>query len=221
MELVIAHPNSLIVIGLSTYVRPMEDVEFVGEAGELDGLVSLLEERRPDMALVDLDLPGLEEHDDIVAPLREVVADLKVIVLSNDTTDTAVTRAFRSFADGFVIEKQEAIPEILPMAVWAVMRGGTFVDPGVAKILIALLSKGQRNYDSRFGLTVQEQRIAPMLAQGMKNREIAEQLGISPGTVKTHVGNVIQKIGAENRYDAADIIEREGIAPPWATPLDD
>lgn len=218
MELVIANKNELIRLGLERWVRPIEDVEFVGGAGNLDDLVALLEERRPGMALVDLDLPGLAE-DRFIAPLREVVPDLKVIVASESTTDSAVTRAFRSFADGFVA--MDDIGEMLPMALWSVKRGGTFVDPAVGHILIAQLVKGRRDYAGRFGMTFQEQRVAGLLTQRLTNREIAEQLGITPGTVKTHVGNVVEKVGGQDRYEAADIIEREGITSPWAKTHDD
>lgn len=214
LRVVIADPNGLVRLGLSASLRSLDDVEIVGEASDLDGLVALLEKDRPGLAVVDLVLPGLARHEDLTAPMREVVDDLKVIVVSDSTTDTAVVRTFRAEANGFVV-KQDA-QEMLPLAVTAVRRGGTFVDPEVASILIALVSKGQRSYEGPFGLTVQEQRVAVLLAEGMSNREIGEQLGITPGTVKTHVANAVSKLGAHDRYEAADIVRREEITPPGA-----
>lgn len=132
--------------------------------------------------------------------------------MSDSTTDTAVTRAFRAYAHGFVAK--DSAQRLLPLAVTEVMRGGTFVDPEVAGILVALVSKGVRSYEGPFGLTVQEQRVAVLLTDGMTNREIGVQLGITPGTVKTHVANAVAKLGARDRYDAADIVEREEIDAP-------
>lgn len=89
--------------------------------------------------------------------------------------------------------------------------GGTFIDPQVAGILAALTSKGLRSYEGPFGLTVQEQRVAVLLTDGLTNREMGVQLGIAPGTVKTYVATAVAKLGARDRYEAADIVEREGI----------
>lgn len=212
LRVVVAEPNGLVRLGLSAALRRLENVELVGDAADLDGLVSLLEEHRPGMAVLDLALPGLDEHEDLVAPLRQVVADLKVIVVSDDTTDTAVIRTFRAEADGFVVKREAQ--QMLPVAVWAVMEDGWFLDPQVAGIIIALVFKGQRNYEGPFGMTVQEQRVAALLAGGLTNREIGAQLGISAGTVKTHVANAVAKLGAHDRYEAAEIAEREGITAP-------
>lgn len=98
------------------------------------------------MAVVDLELPGLDEHDDLLSPLRDVVEDLKVIVVSDSTTGTAVVRAFRAYADGFVVKDRDG--DVLPFAVPAVMEGGTFIDPQVAGMMITLVSKG-RDYEGR------------------------------------------------------------------------
>lgn len=207
--MVIAEPIGLVRVGLATMVRPVDDVEVVGDAADLDGLVRLLDECRPDVAIVDLELPGFDEHDDFVSPLRDVVADLKVIVLSDSTTETAVVRTFRAHADGFVVKDRAR--EMLPLAVPEVMEGGTFIDPQVARMMVTLVSKGQRDYEGPFGLTIQEQRVAALLAQELTNREIGEQMGITAGTVGNHVASALAKLGVRDRYEAAEIVEREGI----------
>lgn len=216
VRVVIADANPLVRLGLIASLRALDETDVIGEAGDLHGLIAMLREHRPELTVIDLDLPALDEHDDLVAPLREMVADLKVIVVSDARTDTAIVRTFRAHADGFVVKRRA--PELLPLAVSAVRRGGIFIDPAVGGILVALVSKGQRNYGGPFGLTVQEERVAVLLVEGMSNREIGRQLGISPGTAKTHVANTVAKLGAHDRYEAAEIAGRTGITAPGTSP---
>lgn len=212
MRLAIAHPIGLGRLGLADVVRRLDGVEVAGEADNLDRLVELVDGQEPGLVIVDLDLPGLAGRDDVVAPLRDTASDLKVVVVSDRTTDTAVVRTFRSEAHGFVVT--DRAHEMLPMAIVEVMCGGTFVDPEVAGILVALVWKGQRSYQGPFDLTFQEQRVAVLLTEEMTNRQIGEQLGISPGTVKTHVANAVAKLEAHDRHHAAQIVRREAIPSP-------
>lgn len=205
----VGEPSGLVRLGLVATLRRHEALEVSGEAEDLRELLTVIEDDRPDVAVVAYDLPGL---DGDIGPLREMSDALKVVVVSDDTTDTAIIRTFRSAADGFVVK--DNAQELLGFAVTWVGGGGTFIDPQVAGILVALTSKGLRSYEGPFGLTVQEQRVAVLLAEGMTNREIGVQLGIAPGTVKTYVANAVEKLGARDRYEAADISEREGIDAP-------
>lgn len=140
LQAVVADANDLVRMGLCATLDLVDQVAVVDEAKELDDLVAMLEKHRPALAILDLELPGLPQATAMAAPLREVVPDVKVIVVSDNTTDTAVVRTFRAERDGFVV-KQDA-PESLPVAVSAVVRGGIFIDPMVGSILIAFASKG-------------------------------------------------------------------------------
>lgn len=164
VRIAIADSNDLIRLGILGELRALESVKAAGEAGDLDSLVAVIDEHRPDVTFVDLELPGLQEHDNVTEPLRRDNPDLKAVVMSDDTTDMAVIRTFRSIANGFIVKDNTA--DLLGLAATWVATGGTFIDPQVASILFALTLKGQRNYQGPHGLTVQEQRVGRAVETG-------------------------------------------------------
>lgn len=136
--------------------------EVVGEAGDVHSLLDLLDEYRPDVALVDLALPGIERPDELVGPLRDVMPGLKVIVVSDDTTDAVIAQTLISGADGFVVK--EWVLEMLPTAVGSVVRGGTFIDPMAAEVLRAAVLEGPSDrYDASGWIPLRHHRSGPGL----------------------------------------------------------
>lgn len=136
-RVVVADRDASVREDLSAVLRRAEGVEVVGEAADAESLIALLDEQHPDIAVVDLELPGAGGPEALAGPLRDVVPDLKVIVLSDDTADAVVVQTLVSGVDGFIVK--ESAREMLPTAVGAVARGGTFVDPTVAGVLTATL----------------------------------------------------------------------------------
>lgn len=136
-RVVVADRDASVRQDLSAVLRRAEGCEVVGEAGDAESLVALLDEQRPDVAIVDLELPRVGGPEALADSLRDVVPDLKVIVLSDDTPDAVVVQTLVSGVDGFIVK--ESARQMLPTAVGAVARGGTFVDPTVAGVLTTTL----------------------------------------------------------------------------------
>lgn len=111
-------------------------------------------------------------------------------------------------AHGLLVEPVS--PRLVRQAVLVAVRGGTFVDPRVARDLVDLALTGQRSHGP-YGLTVQQLRVLERLPQGLTNREIGDQLGVSDHTVKGHVREILRKLDAADRVEATVIARRRGL----------
>ncbi|MGH3441885.1 MAG: LuxR C-terminal-related transcriptional regulator, partial [Nitriliruptorales bacterium] len=152
---------------------------------------------------------GREPDDlDRLRRIRERLPRARAIALSSESAERLVIAAFVAGAHGFLVEP--ASPGLVRQAVLIAVRGGTFVDPRAARGLVDLALAGQRSHGP-FGLTVQQLRVLERLPQGLTNREIAEQLGLSDHTVKSHVREILRKLDAADRVEATVIARRRGL----------
>ena len=185
------HP--LFRTGLTGLLETVPDVTVVGEAGDGDTAVSRTLELRPDVVLMDLNLPrtpGLEATRRIVA----AAPDTAVLVLTMVADDSSVVAALRVGARGYVLK--EAGQEEVLAAIRTVASGGAVFGPGVAA---RLLERGATGRD----LTPRESEVVALVAQGRSNAEIARELGLSLKTVQNHVSSVLAKLQVRDRTQAA------------------
>lgn len=148
----------------------------------------------PAIAIVDLDMPGAAPLEGI-AQLRDAAPGLPLLVVTG-LADDAMMRALLAAGVGGFASKTES-PQILLAAIDLVVNGGRYLPPRVAALLIeADVGQGPR-------LTARQEDVVRLVAEGRSNKEIAQALGLSPATVKTHVAQAMAAIGAANRTDAA------------------
>ncbi|KOU27281.1 response regulator transcription factor [Streptomyces sp. MMS21 TC-5] len=203
--------------GVRLILRHAGDIDVVAEAADGRQAVELAAAHRPDVALVDIRMPvcdGLAA----IAPLLALDPAPRVVMLTTFGDEDNVVRALREGATGFLLKDEG--PQELIGAVRAAAAGDAVLSPGVTGSVIARMLRGG-DRDDRGGaptderiarLTVREREVLSMLGEGLSNQDIAGRLGIGIGTVKTHVGAILEKTGSASRVQAALLAHRTGLA---------
>ena len=184
------------------------DVEVVGEAASADEALLVAPDLRPDVLLLDINLPGSDGLH-VLRELRPRLPDTKIVMLTVSSDRRDLLDAVREGAAGFLTK--DLNPDALLRAVRGIRRGDLPMSRGMAaEVVRALASRhpaGQPRSaedDDLLGLlSAREGEVLRHLAAGRTDREIGEQLGISPRTVETHVGSILHKLGVRNRAEAA------------------
>jgi DNA-binding NarL/FixJ family response regulator len=197
-------------LGFRMLLESQDDLAVVGEADSGVRAVRMVDELRPDVALMDVRMPGM---DGIEATRRIVAAGgrTRVLILTTFDMDEYAYSGLRAGASGFLVK--DALPADLLSGIRAVASGDAVVAPGLTRRLIEndahLLPSGDpaapetSSADPRLSvLTGREREVLSAIAQGLTNGEIAERFRLAESTVKTHVGRVLAKIGARDRVQA-------------------
>jgi two-component system, NarL family, invasion response regulator UvrY len=198
IRLAIATHHGLVRWALREALGKTADIEVVGEATTAAQTLSLLQDSRPDVLLLDLALPDRSGFD-VLNELRAKDTAPLVIVLGWDADSSHATRAIAAGAHGYVHEAAD--PAQLLAAIQAVSRGEQVFPPG-----LELSGDGH----PASALTAREQQVMEMLARGMTNREIADHLQISIKTVDTHRGHVLKKLGLRNNSELTRFAVKHG-----------
>lgn len=193
--------------GLRAFLEVQDDIVVVGEAGDGDAALALIVELQPDVVLLDLQMPGMSGVE-VLQAMRARGAAARVLVVTSFTQPEAVLPAMRAGAAGYVYKDVE--PASLAQGIRSVHAGQTLLADDVAAVLVA---GGAASPSGLSGLTEREGDVLRELAQGRSNREIARALVVSEKTVKTHVSNILLKLGVQDRTQAALWAVRNGAAP--------
>ncbi|GAB1819125.1 response regulator transcription factor [Herbidospora sp. RD11066] len=208
----------LVRAGFRALIDAADDLQVVGEAGDGREAVRLAREGGVDVVLMDIRMPGM----DGLAATRQITADpalaeVKVLVLTTFEIDEYVFAALRAGAGGFVSKGVEAAD--LHEAIRVVHKGEALLSPWATRSLITryLASPGagrEHTPDELAALTEREQEIMALVAGGLTNDQIADRLGISRTTAKTHVNRAMLKLGAHDRAQLVIIAYETGLVHP-------
>jgi DNA-binding NarL/FixJ family response regulator len=202
VRVLLAHPVGLVRAGLRSLLEGEHDITVAGEAMTGEEAVTLATDTRPDVVLMDIDIPGLGG----LAAVSEIVADpdlaqVRVVMLTADEREEDLLGALRSGATGFVLLDTE--PVELLRAVRVAAGGGAQLSAWGTRRLIeefASIPDPPWSYPEQFDeLTTREREIVSLVALGLTNGEIAQRLVVSPATVKTHVSRAMRKLHARDR----------------------
>ena len=206
IRVLIVDDHAVVREGLRTFLDLQDGIEVVGEAGDGDQAVREAERLRPDVVLVDLVMPKLDGVQTMRA-LRERVPSARAVVLTSYLDDERLLPAIRAGAAGYLLKNVQ--PQELATAVRTAAAGQALIDPAVAARLVEALDGGREDRADR--LTPREREVLALLARGFANKRIAVELGIAEKTVKTHVSNVLAKLGVSDRTQAALYGSRLGL----------
>jgi DNA-binding NarL/FixJ family response regulator len=201
IRVLLADDQTLIRTGIRALLESEDGIEVVGEAANGQQAVALAAEHRPDIALVDIQMPvldGIEATRQIVADER--LAGVRVVILTNYGLDEYVFRALRAGASGFLLKDTE--PDDLLQALRVATRGDALLSPSVTRQLINEFVARPPDALATVGLealTNREREVVALVAHGLSNDEIAASMVLSPTTAKTHVSRAMTKLGARDR----------------------
>ena len=179
------------------------DIEVVGEASTAEEALALAPTLRPDVMLLDLDLPGMSGSH-LVRELAPRLPQTKIVMLTVSTSRRDLLDAMRHGARGYLTK--DLSPDALLRSVRGIRRGDLPMSRVFAAQVVDELARAARRGSGTTpdnGLSSREEEVLHLLADGLTDREIAENLQISPRTVETHVSNVLHKLGVRNRAEAA------------------
>ena len=216
IRVVLADDQSLIRMGLRVLLDREPDVDIVGEAEDGRGALAVIRRTRPDVALVDIRMPGLDGLDVLRAVTADPVLDqTRIVIVTTFETDEYLFAALQAGASGFVLK--DADPGDLVRAVRAAAGGDALLSPSVTRRLVDRFGRrGDTGTSAPAGmdaLTAREREMVAWVATGRSNDEIAAELLVSPATVRTHVGRAMLKLHARDRAQLVVFAVRAGLMP--------
>ncbi|RKR90399.1 LuxR family two component transcriptional regulator [Micromonospora pisi] len=212
VDVLIVDDEELIRVGLRAIIDAQPDLRVVGEATDGAELPALLARLRPRVVLMDVRMPAI----DGIQATRQLLASSadppKVLVITTFENDEYVYAALRAGASGFLLKR--ARPAELLDAIRTVARGDSLLFPAAIRRLVASYGGTGGDRLDRARLTGREAEVLRLMAAGLSNVEIAETLVVGVETVKTHVGNVLGKLGARDRTQAVIAAYESGFVTP-------
>ncbi|GIW09106.1 MAG: response regulator transcription factor [Chloroflexi bacterium] len=207
VRILIVDDHPVVREGLAAMLRTQPDFQVVGEAADGWESVELARRHRPDVVLMDLAMPNLDGAE-AIRQILAAVPETRVLVLTAYDTDERIISAVQAGARGYLLKG--APREELFTAVRLVHQGQSLLHPAIATRLIDRL-QALRRQPLAEPLTEREVEVLSLVAQGLRNKEIAQRLVITERTVKFHVSIILQKLGAGTRTEAVRIALERGL----------
>ena len=207
IRILIADDHPVVRDGLAAMLATQSDFVIVGEAGTGNDAVAQALKLRPDIILMDLEMPALDGVE-AIRQLHAADAGVQVLVLTAFDTDERIVGAIAAGAQGYLLKG--APREEIFAAIRIVSTGGALIPPLVASKLLRQVREAERPD----ALTPREHEVLKLMADGFANGEIAVRLFISERTVKFHVSAVLAKLGAKNRTQAVRLARERGLLSP-------
>jgi NarL family two-component system response regulator LiaR len=207
IKVMIVDDHPVVRNGLKAMLLAIPDMNFAGEAGSGQETLALCRENRPDVILMDMIMPGMDGLETTRAVLSQF-PDVKIVILTSFPEASSVQKTLAAGASGYLVKN--APMANLAGAIRSAYAGQAVLAPEVSQ---ALIEDSKSTPKLGHNLSSREREVLTLVVQGLSNDEIAEQLVISPFTVKNHVKSCLVKLGASNRAQAAALAVEHHLIP--------
>ncbi len=216
IRVLLVDDHAMVRRGMRDFLGLHSDIEIVGEAADGAGAIEQALALRPHIVLMDLMMPGIDGIE-ATARIKAEAPEVEVIAITSFIEEARVVAAIEAGAAGFLLKDAEA--DELAAAIRAAAAGEVHLDPAIAGIVARRLRAaegaagggGDARRDGIAALTAREHDVLARVARGLSNRQIAEDLGITERTARTHVSNILAKLGLASRTQAALLAVQHGL----------
>jgi DNA-binding NarL/FixJ family response regulator len=211
IRVLVADDHTLVRAGIRSLLESIEGVEVVAETGDGREALEIIARDQPDVALLDIGMPGLSGLE-VARRATAASPRTRVVILSMHADATYVTQALRAGASGYLLKG--ASVEELPLALKSVMRGETYLTPKVSRSIVdGYLRDTGHSTDPLAGLTGRQREILQLVAEGKSTKEIARLLDIGVKTVETHRGRLMERLDIHDVAGLVRFAMRAGLIP--------
>jgi DNA-binding NarL/FixJ family response regulator len=210
VRLVVVDDHALFRAGLISLLNEMPEFQVVGEAGDGRMALEIVRRNRPDLLLLDVNMPGMSGVD-VVRELRELPLSeqCRVLMLTISKSEEDLLGAIAAGADGYLLKSAD--PDELRRAIQLVNQGMSVLSPQITRQVLKAAMAGDQARIPESSLSSREMEVLVCLAQGRTTAQIAAELYISENTVKTHVRHILEKLEASNRAEAVSKATQMGL----------
>ncbi|MGH7194901.1 MAG: response regulator [Candidatus Saccharimonadales bacterium] len=200
IRILIADDHPVVREGLRMVIGRIPRMSVVAEARSWTGAIPKILSHRPDVAVLDIRMPGMEAAEGVAA-IRKACPDVRIVLISAFDADEDVYGVFQAGANGFLVK--DCPPSEIPLCLNAVLAGKTWLPPGPAARVAARIQSAL--------LTNHQTEILQLVAEGKSNKEVGNAMNITEGTVKVHLKNIFSKLGVTSRVAAFRTALQRGI----------
>jgi NarL family two-component system response regulator LiaR len=205
IRVLIVDDHTMVRRGLATFLKVFDDLELVGEAAGGQEAIRLCDRLRPDVVLMDMVMPDMDGAA-ATRRIRRQFSSIQVVALTSFKEEAIVQNALQAGAIGYLLKDVSA--DDLARAIRAAAAGHATLSPEVTEVIVhAAGQPPQPGLD----LTERERAVLVLMVEGLNNTQIAEKLGVSPSTIKSHVSNILTKLGVSSRTEAVTLALRNGL----------
>ncbi|QDQ25058.1 two component system response regulator [Chitinimonas arctica] len=204
VNILIVEDHALLIEGIKNLLGNFPQYHVVGEVEDGLDVYRACQTHHPDLVLLDLGLPGMDGID-IIRQLRKRWPDLLIVVITANAAEHKASDALQAGAQGYVLKKSSQ--QILLAALQTVLLGKEFIDPALNESQV----RKQTDHGENTVLTSRERQVLKLIAEGCRNRDVAEHLSISLKTVETHRLNLMRKLDAHNSTELVGWAQRIGL----------
>jgi two-component system, NarL family, response regulator LiaR len=205
IRIVLVDDHTMVRRGLATFLKVYDDLELVGEAADGQAAIQLCAQVQPDVVLMDMVMPDMDGAT-ATRLIRQQFNSIQVLALTSFKEESLVQSALQAGAIGYLLKDVSA--DDLAQAIRAAHAGRSTLSPEAAQALVHATSQPN---PPGFDLTEREHEVLALMVEGLNNTQIAGKLIVSPSTIKSHVSNILSKLGVASRTEAVTLALRNNI----------